>query len=181
MVERSDLGPCTICGILRRRSLNKAALDSDLDILVTGHNLDDVAQTILMNIMSADLQRLVRMGPHLINLPGFVPRAMVLRTTPETETYLSAVLLDLPIHELECPYSEAAQRGLFRDILLKAEGDTPGTRHSLLRFHEQIYPLIPARDSKTRPCIKCSEPVMNPSGEATCKACQLLMDLGAGE
>jgi uncharacterized protein (TIGR00269 family) len=178
MVKISSLGPCTICGILRRRALNDAALDSDLDILVTGHNLDDIAQTILMNIMSADLKRLARMGPHLTPIPGFVPRGMVLRTTPETETYLTATLLGLPIHDLECPYSEEAQRGLFRDLLLKAESETPGTRHSLLSFREQISPLIPREEINSRPCKYCSEPVMRQNGEPICKACSMLEDLG---
>lgn len=178
MVQRSNLGPCTICGILRRRSLNKTALESELNLLVTGHNLDDVAQTILMNIMSADLHRLVRMGPHLVPIPGFVPRAMVLRTTPETETYLAAALLDLPLHDLECPYALEAQRGLFRDILLKVEGETPGTRHSLLRFHEQMTPLVPNDGFRSTPCMYCSEPVMNPAAGSVCKACKLLADLG---
>jgi uncharacterized protein (TIGR00269 family) len=131
-----------------------------------------------MNIMSADLQRLVRMGPHLVPIHGYIPRGMVLRTTPETETYLSAALLGLPIHDMECPYSVEAQRGMFRDILLKVEGETPGTRHSLLRFHEQISPIIPNSESSSTPCNNCSEPVMNSASGSICKACKLLEDMG---
>lgn len=181
IIARSDLGPCTICGILRRKALNKAASDADVDVLVTGHNLDDMAQTVLMNVMGADVQRLARLGPHLEPIPGFIPRSMPLRTTPETETYLAAVLMDLPIHELECPYSVTAKRGHFRDLLLKAEGETPGTRHSLLRFHEQISPLIPREGAATEPCVKCGEPVVNSVQDPVCKACELLRSLGVGK
>jgi uncharacterized protein (TIGR00269 family) len=178
MVDLSSMGPCTVCGILRRRSLNEAAKELDIDILVTGHNLDDMAQTILMNVMSADLQRLSRMGPHLNPIPGFIPRGMVLRTTPETETYLTASILDLPIHDLECPYSDTAQRGIFRDIILKTESETPGTRHSLLSFHSQVSPLIPKEEITSRSCKYCSEPVMSSQKDPVCKACKLLGDLG---
>ena len=173
MMGRTDLGPCTVCGILRRKALNILAKRNECSVLVTGHNLDDMAQTVLMNVMSADLSRLVRMGPHLDPVAGFVPRAMPLRNTPETETYLAALLMGLPIHDRECPYSTEAHRGLFRDILLMAEDQTPGTRHSLLRFHEHISPLIPRVSIDVGVCTRCGEAVVNGEGEGFCKACSL--------
>ncbi|MBN1390866.1 MAG: adenine nucleotide alpha hydrolase family protein [Candidatus Thermoplasmatota archaeon] len=178
MVELSELGPCTICGILRRHALNRAARLVDADVLVTGHNLDDMAQTVLMNVMSADMHRLARMGPHQERIPGLVPRSMVLRTTPETETYLAALLLGLPVHEPECPYSEVAHRRVFQNILLEAERETPGTRHSLLRFHEQITPLIHRANVVFGKCPTCSESVAENGSGVPCKACQLLQDMG---
>ncbi|MFO8050536.1 MAG: ATP-binding protein [Thermoplasmatota archaeon] len=178
MVKRSNIGPCTICGILRRHALNTAAKRAEVDIMVTGHNLDDMSQTILMNVMAADLKRLARLGPHFNPISGFIPRSMPLRTTPETETYLASLLLGLPIHEPECPYARTAKRGEFRDLLLKAEENTPGTRHSLLRFQEQVTPLIPKNGVNTIPCRKCGEPVVNPYGDPLCKTCELLHELG---
>ncbi|MGA1872425.1 MAG: ATP-binding protein [Thermoplasmatota archaeon] len=180
MVKSSELGPCTICGTLRRQALNRAAKSSGSDILVTGHNLDDMAQTVLMNVLSADVQRFARMGPHGRTVPGFIPRAMPLRTTPETETYLTATLLGLPLHELECPYAEAAHRGTFRDIIMMAERETPGTRHSLLRFHEHLARYVPTGDAVSNECPRCSEPVSKNDEGNLCKACSLLDQLGVG-
>lgn len=174
MVERSDMGPCSICGILRRKAMNNAAMDADCNVLVTGHNLDDMAQTVLMNVMQADVGRLSRLGPHLDPLPGFIPRSIPLRTTPETETYLSAVLMGLPIHELECPYSIHAKRGHYRDLLMRAEEETPGTRHSLLRFNDQVSSLIPKENAFTTPCERCGDPVINSGENTVCRACSLL-------
>jgi uncharacterized protein (TIGR00269 family) len=151
----------------------------DCSVLVTGHNLDDVAQTILMNIMNADVKRFSRMGPHLDPVQGLVPRAMILRTTPETETYLAAHLMDIPIHDTECPYAVRAQRGSFRDVILKMEMETPGTRHSLLRFHEQVSNCLESSIERSQRCSICGDMMVSPEDEPICNVCKLLGDLGA--
>lgn len=178
ILKKTDVGPCSVCGILRRNALNRAASREECGVLVTGHNLDDMAQTVLMNVMQADVSRLARLGPHLEPIPGLIPRSIPLRTTPENEAYLAALLMDLPLHDVECPYSISAKRGHFRDLVLKAEEETPGSRHSLLRFQEQVSPLIPRENSGISPCIECGEPVIDPGDVAICKACSFLRDIG---
>ena len=65
LIEKPPRGsPCSPCGILRRRSLNQMANRSNVDCLILGHNLDDFAQTILMNHARGDIARLSRMAPH---------------------------------------------------------------------------------------------------------------------
>lgn len=180
MVKRTGMGPCSVCGILRRNALNRAAAKEGCGVLVTGHNLDDMAQTVLMNVLQADTARMARLGPHRDPIPGLIPRSMPLRTTPESETYLAALLKDLPIHDVQCPYSHTAKRGHYRDLLLKAEEETPGTRHSLIRFQDQISPLIPRESSRIAPCKGCGEPVIDPVDGPLCRACILLKELGVG-
>ena len=177
MVERSELGPCTICGIMRRKALNILAKEANCTVLATGHNLDDMAQTIMMNVLSSDLDRLIRLGPHDKALKGFVRRSMPLRTISEVETYLSAHLLGLPIHGLECPYSNSAKRGQFRDLLLSAEDGTPGTRHSLLKFQKQLSARVPRSNVEISNCERCGEPVFEAGERAICRACVLQRDL----
>lgn len=40
---------CTYCGVFRRQALDRGAADLDVDHIVTGHNADDIAETVLMN------------------------------------------------------------------------------------------------------------------------------------
>jgi cytoplasmic tRNA 2-thiolation protein 1 len=40
---------CTYCGVFRRQALDRGAAGLDVDHIVTGHNADDIAETVLMN------------------------------------------------------------------------------------------------------------------------------------
>ena len=40
---------CTFCGVFRRQALDRGAAILDVDHIVTGHNADDIAETVLMN------------------------------------------------------------------------------------------------------------------------------------
>lgn len=49
---------CTYCGVLRRQALERGAVKLGCCKVVTGHNADDIAETILMNMLRGDLNRL---------------------------------------------------------------------------------------------------------------------------
>ena len=40
---------CTFCGVFRRQALDRGAAALGVDHIVTGHNADDIAETVLMN------------------------------------------------------------------------------------------------------------------------------------
>jgi len=40
---------CTFCGVFRRQGLDRGAMLLSVDTIVTGHNADDIAETVLMN------------------------------------------------------------------------------------------------------------------------------------
>ena len=39
----------TFCGVFRRQALDRGAASLNVDHIVTGHNADDIAETVLMN------------------------------------------------------------------------------------------------------------------------------------
>ncbi len=166
-----EMTPCTYCGVFRRFCLNKKAKELDVSWLVTGHNLDDTAQSIIMNVFRGDSQKLARLGPHRNIQPGLIPRLLPLRTIPEKESYLYAMLIGLDIYHGECPYAEFAQRGFFRDMLARAEEGTPGSRHAILSFYDQTIDAISGKfgPAKLSTCKTCGEPTI----QETCKTCEL--------
>jgi len=170
-VKNDELGECSYCGVFRRLCLNTKAKELNVDKLVTGHNLDDMAQSILMNFTNGDMKKLARLGPHKKIQPGLIPRMMPLRSIPEKENMLYAILKNIEFHDGECPYSTRALRGDFRDIVDNLEYNNPGTRHSILNSYDGIKGLLlgkypPAELDK---CSKCGEP----TSQKQCKACLL--------
>src|ERR1700742_2835874 len=43
---------CTFCGVFRRQALDRGAASLGANHIVTGHNADDIAETVLMNSAS---------------------------------------------------------------------------------------------------------------------------------
>jgi len=136
--KRGNIAECTYCGVFRRYVLNKVARKMNVKAIVLGHNLDDVAQTILMNFIRNDLRRLARMAPHRHIQPGLIPRLLPLIEIPEKETTLYALLKGFEIYEGACPYSVRAMRGEYRNILFMLEEKHPGTRHAILKSYRGI-------------------------------------------
>jgi uncharacterized protein (TIGR00269 family) len=166
-----EKGTCSYCGVLRNSLLNRAALEIGATKLVTGHNLDDEAQTILLNHLRGDVERMVRFSQPAA-VEGLVLRAKPLRNIPEKEVALYALVNSLPVDFSECPYAGEALRGEVREMLNNFETKHPGTKYSLLRGFDKlvgalIKELPPARIEKCRICGEtCTEDV--------CQACKLL-------
>lgn len=162
---------CGPCGVFRRLGMNQLARDLGCAAIATGHNLDDSAQTILMNVLGGDVDRLARLAPHDITetKEGLIPRMIPFRTIPEKEVLLYALLNGLPLHhEAECPYAARAQRFFLRDKLLELEARSPGTRHSLVAFHEKLKPHLAGMEmAALSTCPACGEPT---SG-VDCRVC----------
>jgi uncharacterized protein (TIGR00269 family) len=168
--------PCSYCGPFRRQALNRAAREVDADYVATGLNLDDTAQSILMNVARGDIEKLARLGPHEVRQPGLVPRIQPLRMIPEKEVFLYALLRGIPFHDATCPYAERAQRGRFRELLYRLEEDSPGTRHAIVSGYDQMRPLLQKQFPPTalRACARCGEPTVH----EVCKACDLRDRIG---
>ena len=167
--KHDELGECSYCGVFRRLCLNKKSKELGVDKLVTGHNLDDMAQSILMNFANGDVKKLARLGPHKKIQPGLIPRMFPLRVIPEKEVALYAILKNMEYHDGECPYSIRAYRGVFRDIIDDLEYRNPGTRHSILNSYDSIREMLLDKFPPVglNSCRECGEP----TSQNICKAC----------
>ena len=77
MAEINDRkAPCSYCGVFRRQGINHLAERVGADVIALGHNLDDMAQTIMMNMQNGDIERTLRLAPTL--------RPLLLEWRPES-------------------------------------------------------------------------------------------------
>lgn len=163
--------PCTFCGVFRKTLLNRTAKELGATKVATGHDLDDEAQSIAMNYLKADIERLARFAPRRVQ-KGLVPRIKPIKDIPEREVALYCMVQGFYVKMAECPYASLSFRSDVRDMLNGLEKNFPGTKHSLLRGFDAIadplasrYPQIDLKE-----CRICGEP----STKDLCKACELL-------
>ncbi len=160
--EANGLMPCSFCGVFRRQSLNALAEKLDADVMALGHNLDDMAQSVLMNLQKGEIERSVRLAPHTQSpIEGMVPRIVPLRWVPEQEIHAHAIHARLPIYHGECPHAPGAMRQQSRSVVAKLESQTPGARHGLLHSLDQIRDLHrdanPDAKQEVNHCSECGE------------------------
>ncbi|MDR1690998.1 MAG: TIGR00269 family protein [Candidatus Methanoplasma sp.] len=165
-----ESSPCTYCGVFRRKLMNDEARTVGAKYLATGHNLDDMAQSIMMNFVRGDVERLARLGPHKKVQPGLIPRFLPLRLIPEKESLLYAMVSGIPFWDGECPYYMEALRNQYRDIVDQLEDRSPGSKFSILSSYDTLRPMLAenVQPSNLHMC-QCGEPTLG----ARCKACEL--------
>ena len=171
--EASGLAPCSFCGVFRRRGLQYLARSTGAHLLAFGHNLDDMAQTVMMNLQKGDVRRTLRMAPHTNReVPGLIPRIVPLRFIPEQEIMAYAKEIGLEIHHDECPHAEGALRWRHRSRIAQMESEVPGTRHGLVRFVDGLRAMI--EDTPTGPdAVPCPQCGSMGSGTSVCRACEM--------
>ncbi len=167
--ERKEAS-CTYCGVFRRMLLNRTAREIGANKLATGHNLDDDAQVVIMNIMNGDIERLARLRPSRIQ-EGLIPRIKPLMDVPEREVALYAFLKRLPFHMGECPYARESLRGEIKDMMNEFEFKHPGTKYSVMRGFDSMVECLKTKYQQV-PLEKC-ETCGEPSIEKLCQTCKL--------
>ncbi|MBD3210093.1 TIGR00269 family protein [Candidatus Micrarchaeota archaeon] len=177
IMEKSSVNtPCSYCGIIRRYIINRQARRLGADRLAVGHNLDDTAQTILMNIMRNEPQRLARLGRPLVDHSMLVPRMRPLMRSPENEIVAYAKLKGIVVLEKSCPYQQFAYRRRVRGMLESMENEHPGTKfkilNSFLEMEEMLHRSY-SGDATIDECRECGEPCSH----GICKFCSLITPL----
>lgn len=176
--------PCSYCGVFRRKALNIAARKLKGDKVATGHNLNDVSQTIVLNLLRGDANKLLKgdSKPEKIH-ELFVPRVKPLQNVAERDVVLYAFYNDLEYHTTECPYAVEAMRLDVRNFVAEIEEKYPGTLNSICNSMQTISERCPNKASVSNNinhegmflqlCKVCSEP----SSSNICRGCQMLEQL----
>lgn len=169
------LTPCSYCGVLRRRALNKVAKELKATKVAIAHTLDDEAQTILLNFIHGDIFRASRITPTSGFKTGkFIPRIKPLCNVPEDEVALYAYFNNLKFQSADCPYASQALRTELREFLNKLEDNHPSTKYVIYRSFEKIRPLLKTGVSTVmKECRICGEP----AGKSVCEPCKMLQKL----
>ena len=174
--EKSNVSPCNICGTFRRQALNVGARDLKATKLITGHNLDDESQSILLNIFKNNFKILSRLGPinGVLEDSKFVPRIKPLYLMSEKEVRLYTILKGFDVGYDECPYAKGSFRQNIGEMINDLEDKHKGVKSSIVNFYLETQDSMKEKflkeyGSEITFCTKCSEP----SQKVVCNTCEL--------
>uniref|UniRef100_A0A0M3I8V6 Cytoplasmic tRNA 2-thiolation protein 1 n=1 Tax=Ascaris lumbricoides TaxID=6252 RepID=A0A0M3I8V6_ASCLU len=164
---------CTFCGVFRRQALDRGALMLGANKLVTGHNADDMAETVLMNLLRGDIARLQRCATIVTGSDDCLPRAKPLKYTLEKDIVMYAHFKKLDYFSTECIYAPNAYRGYARNFVKELERIRPRAILDLIRSGEDLA----IRGEIALPTLTKCERCGYISSQMLCKACLLLQGL----
>lgn len=167
---------CTFCGVFRRQALDRGALMLKVDKIVTGHNADDIAETVLMNVLRGDVARLARCTAISTGAEGALPRMKPFKYTYEKEIVMYAYFKKLDYFSTECIYSPNAYRGHARTFLKDLESVRATSIIDVIHSGECMAVRKEVKMPKQGTCRQCGYI----SSQELCKACVLLEGLNRG-
>ena len=183
---------CTYCGVFRRQALDRGASMLGISHIVTGHNADDLAETILMNLLRGDAPRLSRCTSVITESDGSqVKRSKPFKYAYEKEIVLYAKWKNLDYFSTECIYSPEAFRGTARALVKDLEAVRPSSIMDIIHSGEAFeLNTVGVQDPEHKrqlsgrkivklpdleECARCG--YITSSTEKICKACALLESL----
>uniref|UniRef100_A0A7S3FXL1 Cytoplasmic tRNA 2-thiolation protein 1 n=1 Tax=Strombidium rassoulzadegani TaxID=1082188 RepID=A0A7S3FXL1_9SPIT len=172
---------CTFCGVFRRQALDRGAIMVKADKILTGHNADDIAETVYMNILRGDFFRLGKCVDIITAQQADdsgLPRAKPFKYTYEKEIVMYAHFKRLDYFSTECIYSPNAYRGYVRELIKDLEKIRPSTIIDIIHSAEQMkIDVQTVKFPKKMYCTRCGFV----SSNELCKACVLLQGLNTGK
>ena len=171
--KQKNLTGCTVCGIIKRWILNKWAKKLGADVIVTGHNLDDEAQNVLMNFLKGNILLGVNSGPATggKEVKGFAQRIKPLFFIPENDIRDYAKSKKFDILYDKCPCSFETYRADTRDWLDNISNEE---KSAIVENFQKLVPKL-RKDNvmEMKICKKCGEP----SRSDVCNYCKIVCNL----
>ncbi|CCD26860.1 Ncs6p NDAI_0I02920 [Naumovozyma dairenensis CBS 421] len=130
---------CTYCGVFRRQALDRGAEKLGIHHVITGHNADDMAETVLMNILRGDVARLEKSTAIITKSKGSpIKRSKPFKYSYQKEIVLYAHFKKLDYFSTECTYAPEAFRGTAREFMKNLESVRPSCIIDIIQSGENL-------------------------------------------
>uniref|UniRef100_A0A6B2FXS5 Cytoplasmic tRNA 2-thiolation protein 1 (Trinotate prediction) n=1 Tax=Myxobolus squamalis TaxID=59785 RepID=A0A6B2FXS5_MYXSQ len=141
--------------------------------LVTGHNADDTAETVIMNILRGDINRLPKCTRAISTDNMSMPRCKPLIYSYEKEIVLYAKYQKLEYFATECVYSPYGYRGSVRTFIKDLESVKPISLLNIIKAAESFETISTVKAQHLNSCQNCGFD----TSQTICQACVLIETL----
>ena len=164
---------CGVCGLSKRYVFNKVAVDEGYDAILTGHNLDDEAATLLGNLLRWHDDFLVRQHPVLPATGGNqVRKCKPLYRLSERESAAYCVVRGIDYVVEECPLVDGNTGHELKAALDLIEAGSPGAKaqflFGFLERQRDLFDDIDPTPAGLAACASCGMPTTT----QTCAFCR---------
>lgn len=171
--DQSRTSSCSICGTLRRRAMDHAASEIGADAIATGHNLDDMLQTFVINMLSGDTNKIGWMDPAAAsNRPRKIKPFCEIY---EAEIVFYAFAAGIPFQSEPCPHAAEGIRTEIREFLNQLEDRHSGIKNNMYRSVMRVGQAV--RNGEQKPGSTCKSCKARCTGDI-CSACSMVAGLG---
>jgi len=166
---KGKLKNCAICGVIKKWILNRESRKLKAGMIATGHNLDDEAQTYLLNVLKGAPKLSLTSGPITKNIKDkkFIPRIKPLFYVVEEDIREYSKVKKLPVNYEKCPCAIDSYRIQVREFM-----NTLSTKdkENIVKNSEKLLSKVKRNNEKILYCEICGEPSRN----NICKKCELI-------
>ncbi len=167
--DNEKASSCSICGVLRRRAIDFGANDLGVDVIATGHNLDDMLQTFIINLISGDMKKIGWMDPDTSE--NKTRKIKPLCEIYENEIVFYAFTNEIPFQTEECPHMNEGIRTEIRNFLNSLENNHSGIKNNMYQSILKISATLKdSNDYEWKTCSICGNKC---TGEI-CSVCSTL-------
>ena len=173
---------CNYCALLRRRLLNDGARELGGDVLALGHNLTDISETFLMNILFKRFHLIsnqyIMKKQYSEKSKFFIKKIMPLMRIPEEEIFMYVNIKKLNYYASHCPYREIDPiiRKKVLSFIQTIKEESPEIEYNLLNGFLELSEVLHNQEKKKNfnSCENCGYPTVNKN---FCNYCIFIKEL----
>ncbi|MFY3741964.1 MAG: uncharacterized protein (TIGR00269 family) [Candidatus Nitrosomirales archaeon] len=168
------MSSCAICGTFRRRAIDIAAESVGANVIATAHNLDDVLQTFMINVLAGDVERIGWTYPEPVGYADGLRKIKPFTEIYEHEIAFYALVNEIPFQGEECPHMNEGIRTEIREFLNRLEKEHAGIKYNAYNTMVKVAKRLKDSASKEHgKCILCGRDSTN----EICSVCSMMITL----
>lgn len=136
--DPEELGKCYLCARRRRLRLFDAAEELGGNVVALGHNLDDVIETFMMNMVMNGSASTMRADDDFFDGKFRVIRPLI--RIPADKIRRFTRQLDLPVQEQVCGLADSTRRAAMREHLKAIYREHPKARENIFNALTRVDP-----------------------------------------